>query len=111
MVGDTIANIAATDQQRKAQVDNMHRQAQSQFAQMDMSRELKRASDITNASQNASNAIMSGALAVDQASPSVNLKGGSNNSIVNGATAMGAESAIGQMRLGEAAARRRAGLV
>ena len=80
MVGDTIANIAATDQQRKAQVDNMHRQAEQQFAQMDMNRETQRAQNITNAAQNASNAIMSAAGAVEQASAKApNLQGGSNN--------------------------------
>jgi len=80
MVGDTIANIAATDQQRKAQVDNMHRQAEAQFAQMDMNREMQRAQNITNAAQAASNAMMSIGSAVDQASASkTNLNGGSNN--------------------------------
>ena len=83
MVGDTIANIAATDQGRKAQVDNMHRQAEAQFAQMDMNREMQRAQNITNAAQNASNAIMSAAGAVEQASAAKpNLQGGSNNSKV-----------------------------
>jgi hypothetical protein len=80
MVGDTIANIAATDAQRKDNVDNMHRQAQEKFAQMDMNRELQRAQNITNAAQGASNAIMSVAGAVDQASAKApNLQGGSNN--------------------------------
>ena len=80
MVGDTIANIAATDQGRKAQVDNMHRQAEAQFAQMDMNREMQRAQNITNAAQNASNAIMSAAGAVEQGSTKApNLQGGSNN--------------------------------
>ena len=82
MVGDTIANIAATDQARKDNVDNMHRQAQEKFAQMDMAREQQRAQNITNAASAASNAILSAASAVDQASspakPSLN--GGSNNS-------------------------------
>ena len=59
---------AATDQSRKAQVDNMHRQAEAQFAQQDMQREMQRAQNITNAAQNASNAIMSAAGAVEQAS-------------------------------------------
>lgn len=81
MVGDTIANIAATDQARKDNVDNMHRQAQEKFAQMDMNRELQRAQNITNAAQSASNAIMSVAGAVDQASAAKpNLQGGSNDS-------------------------------
>ena len=77
MVGDTIANIAATDQSRKDNVDNMHRQAEAQFAQMDMNREMQRAQNITNAAQNASNAIMQGASAFEN---STSLKGGSNNS-------------------------------
>ena len=81
MVGDTIANIAATDQARKENVDNMHRQAQERFAQMDMNREQQRAQNITNAAQSASNAIMSVAGAVDQASAAKpSLQGGSNNS-------------------------------
>ena len=79
MVGDTIANIAATDQMRKSQVDNMHRQAESQFAQMDMNRELQRAQNISNASAAASNALMSVGAAVDQASAkNASLVGGSN---------------------------------
>ena len=77
MVGDTIANIAATDQARKAQVDNMHRQAEQQFAQMDMQREQNHAQNITNAAQNASNAIMQAGAAVDSAGD-VSLKGGNN---------------------------------
>ena len=80
MVGDTIANIAATDQSRKAQVDNMHRQAEQQFAQMDMNREMQRAQNITNAAQNASNAIMSAGAAIEQGSAKApSLQGGSNN--------------------------------
>ena len=88
MVGDTIANIAATDQARKAQVDNMHRQAEQNFAQMDMNRETQRAQNITQEAQGASNAIMSAAGALDQAGAqkqqqqtlTPNLTGGSNNS-------------------------------
>ena len=80
MVGDTIANIAATDQARKDNVDNMHRQAQERYAQMDMTREQQRAQNITNAAQGASNAITSAAGAVDQASSAkASLAGGSNN--------------------------------
>ena len=83
MVGDTIANIAATDQARKDNVDNMHRQAQDKFAQMDMNRELTRAQNITKAAQGASNAIMSAASAVDQASATKpSLAGADNNSKV-----------------------------
>lgn len=79
MVGDTIANIAATDQSRKAQVDNMHRQAEQQFAQMDMNREMQRAQNITNAAQNASNAIMSAAGAIEQGSAKAPNITGSDN--------------------------------
>ena len=78
MVGDTIANIAATDQQRKAQVDAMHRQAEAQFAQQDMARETQRAQSITTAAQNASNAMLSAAGSLGQDSAGTNLNGGSN---------------------------------
>lgn len=80
MVGDTIANVGATDQMRKAQVDDQHRRAEAQFAQMDMNRELQRAQNISNAAQGASNALMSIGSAIDQASAkTTNLGGGSNN--------------------------------
>lgn len=80
MVGDTMANIAATDQARKAQVDNMHRQAESEFAQMDMQREMNRAQNITNAAQQASNAMIAAGSAVDQMNAAkVDLNGGGNN--------------------------------
>ena len=114
MVGDTIANIASTDQQRKAQVDNMHRQAEAQFAQMDMAREQQRAQNITNAASAASNAMMSIGSAVDQASAKTpNLNGGSNNSVSVGdvASRMGADSAVSQLVGMEDEARKRAGLV
>lgn len=82
MVGDTISNIAATDTQRKSNVDDLHMKNQERFAQMDMSREMQRAQNITNAAQQASNAIMSAAGAVEQASAAKtpSLQGGSNNS-------------------------------
>ena len=114
MVGDTIANIAAADTQRKAQVDNMHRQSQAQFAQMDMNREMQRAQNITNAASAASNAMMSIGSAVDQASAKTpNLNGGSNNSVSVGdvASRLGADSAVSQLVGMEDEARKRAGLV
>jgi hypothetical protein len=81
MVGDTIANIAATDQVRKSHVDDLHRQAEAQFAQQDMNREMARAQNITNASQAASNAIMGAAGAIEQANAGgTSLVGGSNGS-------------------------------
>ena len=80
MVGDTIANIAAADTARKAQVDNMHMQNEQKFAQQRQAEQMQRAQNITNAAQAASNAMMSIGSAVDQASTrSTNLQGGSNN--------------------------------
>lgn len=76
MVGETLANVGATDQNNKAEVDKMHRQAEANFANMDMQRSMQKAQDITNAGQQASNALMSTAGALS----STNLKGGSNNS-------------------------------
>lgn len=76
MVGDTIANIAATDQERKANVDNIHMQNQQNFAQMDMQREMNRSQAITDAASQASNAIMQAASAFEP-----NLKGGGNKSV------------------------------
>lgn len=75
MVGDTIANIAATDQARKANVDNIHMQNQQNFANMDMQREMNRAQAITDAAGNASNALMQLGSAFEP-----NLTGGSNKS-------------------------------
>lgn len=83
MMGETLANVAATDQQRKENADVQHQKAEQQFAKMDMNRELQRAKNITNAAQSASNTIMSVAGAVDQASAAKpNLAGGDNNSKV-----------------------------
>lgn len=78
MVGDTMANIAAQDTARKARVDDQHRQAEANFAQMDIARENQRAANITQAAQGASNAMLSMAGAVGGGN--TNLKGGSNNS-------------------------------
>lgn len=65
LVGDTYGNMAATDTQRKAQVDAMHQQNLANFAQMDMNRELQRAQSITNASSAASNAAFFAGATVD----------------------------------------------
>ena len=100
MVGDTIANIAATDQQRKSQVDAMHRQAESQFAQMDMQREMQRAQNITNAAQSASNALLSAGSAVEQAGAgSVSLQGGSNSGVEASMDAMRKQAELDRLRL------------
>ena len=89
MVGDTLSNIAVADQQRKENVDNQHQQAQEKFAQMDINREMQRAQNITQASQGASNALISaaGALAGANAGKgsanvgAASLKGGSNGGV------------------------------
>jgi hypothetical protein len=94
MVGDTLANISAQDQSKKAQVDAMHRNAQDRFMQMDVNRELQRSQNITNAAQNASNAMMQAGAAVDGAKSQANtsttsLTGGSNggSSVLRGDSA------------------------
>lgn len=88
MMGDTLSNIAVADQQRKENVDNQHQQAQEKFAQMDMNRELQRAQNVTQASQGASNALLSAAGALGSAQ---SLKGGNNGGVpsgVNGGSAL-----------------------
>ena len=82
MMGDTLSNIAVADQQRKENVDNQHHQAQEKFAQMDMNREMQRAQNITQASQGASNALLSAAGALGSANAgAASLKGGSNGGV------------------------------
>jgi hypothetical protein len=113
MVGDTIANIAAADSQRKANVDAQHRQAEQSFAQMDMQRANQRAANITNSAQNASNAMMNVGAAIDSAG---NLAGGSNKGVVapteanNLYSTMQADNGLAQLQGLEEEARRRAGL-
>lgn len=81
MVGDTLANIAATDQMRKAQVDDAHRRSEGQFAQMDMAREVQRGQNIAQTASGLSNAAMSLGSSLSQTrSSNTNLQGGSNNS-------------------------------
>lgn len=85
MVGDTLANIAAQDQANKARVDAIHHQDENRETQMNMQRELTRSQNITNAAQNASNAMMQVAGAIDGAKSQANtsttsLTGGSNGS-------------------------------
>ena len=86
MMGDTIADIAASDQARKTRVDELHRQAEAQFAQQDINREINRANNIKEAAQGASNAIFSAAGSLvdgaTSASKVPNLTGASNNSKV-----------------------------
>ena len=113
MVGDTIANIAAADSQRKANVDAQHRQAERSFAKMDMQRANQRAANITNSAQNASNAMMNAGAAIDNTG---NLAGGSNKGVVapteanNLYSTMQADNGLAQLQGLEEEARRRAGL-
>ena len=113
MVGDTIANIAAADSQRKANVDAQHRAAEQGFAQMDMQRANQRAQNITNAAQSASNAMMNAGAAIDSAG---NLAGGSNKGVAapteanNLYSTMQADNGLAQLQGMEEEARRRAGL-
>lgn len=79
MMGDTIADIAAQDTARKDRVDDMHRQAEQKFMQMDVDRANQKAQNITQAAQQASNAIMSIGSAVEQANAQKTDLRGANN--------------------------------
>lgn len=79
MIGDTIANIAAADTARKANVDAQHNTARQGFAKLDMQRSVQQAQAITDAASAASNAVMRGGMAFEQGGDSgVDLTGGSN---------------------------------
>lgn len=86
MMGDTIADIATADLNRKQRVDEQHRAAEQQFAQNDINREMQRANNIKEAAQGASNAIFSAAGSLAEGATSAskvpNLAGASNNSKV-----------------------------
>lgn len=82
MVGDAIANIAATDQQRKDNALNKQLGVIQQNANIEAQIANNRAQNISNAASAASNAMMSVGSAVDQAGSKTNLSGGSNNSTV-----------------------------
>lgn len=81
VVGDTIANIAATDQERKAQIDNIHMNNEQNFAQMSMQRDQNQAQSIQNAAGQASNAIISAGAAIEGMETKPNLTGASNNGV------------------------------
>lgn len=83
MVGDTIADIAANDTARKTAVDNAHRAAQNQFAQMDMQRSMQQAQNITNAASQASNALLQAGSAMESAT---DLVGGNNKGVTRSAS-------------------------
>lgn len=84
MMGDTLANIAATDQQSKSHVDNLHRQAEMGFTQQDMAREEQRGQNIAQAAAGVANAAMSAGSALSQGGTRTTDigSGGDNNSKV-----------------------------
>lgn len=86
MVGDTVANIAAQDTARKANVDAQRQASQQRYMQMDINRGQARANAITQAAQGASNAMMTAAGALAQDNAGADLTGGSNNSTVKTTT-------------------------
>ena len=67
IVGDTIGGMAARDTQRQDAVDAQHRSTQHQLTQQQIGVEQQRAANITNAAQNASNALMSAGAYYDAA--------------------------------------------
>lgn len=94
MVGETIANIAASDQARKANVDNAYMQMREKAAQLDAQREQRRANEISRATSAASNAIMQGGAAVASAFGKTDLQGGSNNSSAKSPSVDGLDKVI-----------------
>ena len=67
VVADTLSGMAARDTQRKDAVDAQHRSTQHQLTQQQIGVEQQRAAQITNAAQNASNALMSAGAYYDAA--------------------------------------------
>lgn len=84
MVGDTIANIGAADQERKARVDDMHRKSQMGFAQEEAAYHAQQAQNIASTAQAASNAMasMAGSMGGGTRAGDKNLMGADNNSVV-----------------------------
>lgn len=78
-VGDTIADMAAIDTQRRDNADAQQVANDQKHMQMNMQREMQRAQQITQAAQGASNAMMSAAGALGASEKTPNLNGGDNN--------------------------------
>jgi hypothetical protein len=76
-VGDTIADMKAMDDARKDRLDAQHDAAQRNYTQQEMAIENQKAASITNAAQNASNAMMQMAGSFEN---NTNLQGGDNKS-------------------------------
>ena len=81
LVADTMANAAVADQSNKRYVDDVHQKNLQQFANERIRIQDQKTAAITDAAQNASNALMSmeGSLASHRA----NLKGSSNSSTLS----------------------------
>ena len=84
-MGDTIANIAAQDTARKQHVEDAHQDNLSQLSREREDAENQRAANITNAAQNASNAIMTAAGSLEGAAnkPKTNALGDSGDLLSN----------------------------
>ena len=67
MVGDTISQIAANDTARKDAIDTKHLTNQANFTQQKMAIQNQKAANITDAAQNASNALIQAGALVDSA--------------------------------------------
>lgn len=65
VVAQTIGNVAAQDTSRKASVDAQHRSMDHALTQQQVSIEQNKAAQITNAAQNASNAMMNAGATLD----------------------------------------------
>jgi len=87
MMGDTLANVAATDQRRKENALAQMMKVEGQRGAMEAAIANNKAQQITNAAQAASNAMTSIGSAIEQSSAQKpNLNGGSNNSDVSSTT-------------------------
>lgn len=98
MVGDTIANIAGTDTQRKDNADNIRLQQMNQNAQMDIQRENQRSQNIAQAGAQAANSVGSIVSAFDQGNNNKVSLGGSSN----GGVATDASGSMAAMRMAAA---------
>ena len=86
VVADTLSDMAAADVARKDNVDNMHRSAKNSFAQQEQAIKAQEAQNISAAASQASNALLSGAVAMASMPKAGSTVGGSNLSGVNNAS-------------------------
>lgn len=87
MVGDTIANVAGSDTQRKDNADNIRLRQMNQNALMDIQRETQKAKDRAKVVEQASNDVGSIVSAFDQGNNNkVSLGGSSNGGVTTDAS-------------------------